>query len=607
MTTTATAPTKAEQLGRDYVDRLILSAIIELGGEAKLSDLAEKLHATGLPVNAIHALLATNSQRFAYFERKWSASIGTADPNAAIATAALGLVRGYGAPMPVGQLAIELGNHFHRDPEHFEKVIQRLVPGDENMFLTATEHVGLANWLYLPVGGDEEENLFYNDMRATEIEPWLDVAKGVDWRKPEAPVDFLDAAGKPVSGKVIGYFACQALNSPDPYALQMYDAKAVFDSIFTSDKYIFASDGQWHPASDAKKWLTATARLVEKLEPAVELEDTQPLEIKKKDVDDMVKRVLGVEDATSAASLLADAYDVRLGDRSYDEDINMLLAALREREELLWVGGERFRKPGTEPPFVHEVPEALQYEKHEFTDDDGEVIDLELEHEAFSSSLRKELGHALAQDVMDDEPGPLHKHLADEVRCVVKAHHKELGTFPLAQIPTGWLPQEPALQELVLEDPKGRTLNVWVNMDIRLMFGLIAWYGEQEIESGAVFILRKTNDSSRLVFRWAEEPDPLCYISAQRMEELRELQERAEELSTLEILMEIMTHYNKGADFITIVTETNVVRRVTRDLIASILTGYHCFYQRAGSPVWHFDQKKVVQGADKSKRKYAKK
>ena len=139
------------------------------------------------------------------------------------------------------------------------------------------------------------------------------------------------------------------------------------------------------------------------------------------------------------------------------------------------------------------------------------------------------------------------------------------------------------------------------------MFGLMPWYFEQEIESGGVFILHKTPDSSKLLFRWAEEPDPLCYISMQRMEELREIQERSEESSTLEILMEIMSHYNKGADFITIVTELNVVRRVRRNLVASILTGYHCFYQRAGSPVWHYDAKKVVQGADKSKRKYAKK
>jgi len=587
---------------------LILDAIGRLGGEARLNDLADELAGSGLDANAIHALMATNPARFSYFERKWSASIGQPDPNSSVATSAFGLVKGFGSPMAVGQLAIEMGNHFHRDPAYFEEVIRRVVPTDVNMFLTTTDHIGLSNWLYVPTGDSEDDNLFYNELKAEDLEPYRELAHKVRWKDKDAPLKFLDEVGKPVPSKVIGYFAAKALNHPDdPYALQMYDAKATFDVVYSSDKYIFNTDGKWHPASEARKWLNTALKLVEKLEPAVDLDESQPLELKVKEVDQMVKTVLTTVGVTRATSLLASNYDINMGDRSYNDDIKILEEALRERKELMWVGGEQFRKPGTEPPYVRDVPEVLRYEVPEFRDEDNEIIDLELDPESFSSSLRKELGHALAQDVLDDEPGPVHKHLSDEVRCVVKAHHKELGTFPMAQIPTGWIPQEPGLQEFTLEDPKGRCLDVWVNQDIRLMFGLIPWYAEQEIESGAVFILKKTADPSKLLFRWAEDPDPLCYISTQRMEELREIQERSEELSLLEILMEIMAHYNKGADFITIVAEVNAVRRSTRNLIASILTGYHCFYQRAGSPVWHFDQKKVVQGADRSKRKYVKK
>ncbi len=605
MATTVPAASPAEALGRDYADRLILTAISELGGVARVSDIAEHLPGSGLDATTIHTLMATNPTRFAYHDRRWSAAIGTPEPNTAVATAALGLIRGYGAPMSVAQLAIELGNHYNRIPEHFEEMLPRLVKSDPNLLLSSDNHVGLAEWLFIPEGWNDDDNLFYNNLTRGEIDAVKDAAKGINWKKDDAPLLFLRKVGQPVRSTIIGYFACQALNAPDPYEPQLYDPVEVFNTVNNSGEFIFGTDGLWHPATDTKDWLKAAGKLAHKLEPSVEIEDTPPLEVKSAEIDKMVKIILGKVTATRATDLLKQMYDVGLGDRSYPEDLRTVTDGLEARDEILWVGGELFRKPGSEPPYVHEVPEALQYEEHKFLDDDGEIIDLELTVEAFSSSLRKELGHALVQDVLDDEPGPVHKHLSDEVRCVVKAHHKELGTFPLAQIPNGWLPLDPELQELVLEDTKGRELSVWVNLDIRLMFGMLNWYMEQEIESGSVFVLHKTDSPSRLMFRWAEEPDPLCFISSQRMEDLRILQERVDEMSTFEILTEIMSHYNKGADLITIVTECNVVRRARRNLIASILTGYHCFYQRAGSPVWHYDAKKVVQGADKSKRKYA--
>ena len=90
----------------------------------------------------------------------------------------------------------------------------------------------------------------------------------------------------------------------------------------------------------------------------------------------------------------------------------------------------------------------------------------------------------------------------------------------------------------------------------------------------------------------------------QRMEELRELASRAEDISTFEVIREVMVHWPKGADFLTLLWEVNVVRRTSRRMLASLLSSYLCFYQRSGSPVWHYDHKKVEQGFDKSKKKF---
>ena len=94
------------------------------------------------------------------------------------------------------------------------------------------------------------------------------------------------------------------------------------------------------------------------------------------------------------------------------------------------------------------------------------------------------------------------------------------------------------------------------------------------------------------------------FISRNRVNELLALQERAEteELPTFDIMREIMEHYRKGIEFLTLLTEVNIVRRVTRRMVASILSEYHCFFQRGGA--WVYDAKKLTQGFDKSKRKY---
>jgi hypothetical protein len=202
---------------------------------------------------------------------------------------------------------------------------------------------------------------------------------------------------------------------------------------------------------------------------------------------------------------------------------------------------------------------------------------------------------------------PAAKQIPDQVRLVLKSHHRELGTFPMCQVPTGWLSTDPAIQELMLTDPHGREIQAWVNHDTRLIFGLVDWWYDQPVESGAVFTLTKTNHPNILDFEWLDQPDPVVFISATRMEELRNLGIEAEGKTTLALLIEVMGHWPKGADFLTIHAELNVVRRATRRLVASLLSSYQCFYQRSGSPVWHFDAKKIELGFDKTKRKFVKK
>ncbi len=69
----------------------------------------------------------------------------------------------------------------------------------------------------------------------------------------------------------------------------------------------------------------------------------------------------------------------------------------------------------------------------------------------------------------------------------------------------------------------------------------------------------------------------------------------------------LMPYHRKGVPYVTLFTEVNLVRRTNRRLVASILSSYYAFYQRAKAALWYFDEKKVDQGFKKAKRKYVRK
>ena len=106
-----------------------------------------------------------------------------------------------------------------------------------------------------------------------------------------------------------------------------------------------------------------------------------------------------------------------------------------------------------------------------------------------------------------------------------------------------------------------------------------------------------------------EETAPQVYLSQERYAELLSAREQAEEsgdVATFDIVCELLGEYPRGLDFVQLLTEVNVVRRVTRRKLASILSNYFCFVQKAGTGQWRFDTKKRDMGTDRTKRKYLK-
>ncbi|MBI1756609.1 MAG: hypothetical protein HYR64_05825 [Fimbriimonas ginsengisoli] len=596
-----------EHVARSYVDRLILEQLADMDAAVKLGDLADRLSKSGIGVATIRSLLASNPDRFAYSERRWVPAARLNGQGRPLIKAIEGLLDAFGAPMAISALVKEL-ERVHKSSEEagHEETVRRLLRTDNAFVVDTEDRASLTAWGFQATDERFDRGLGLNQVTLEEFEAAKTKLAGIDWRGEDAIAKALKASA-PIRLKTLGAVAWSHLNPQDARAVLLFEPHVFQANALSVPGYVYVADGTLHPEADTSKWISTAVKFAERIAPTVDVEDAAPIELVAKDIAKLVALVVGSEQTATATKLLEDNYEITPSNKTFPDDMTNMMAALKSAPSIVWVGADRFRKAGSIPDYIQIVPEPFQFTAGEMRDEEGELIDVELTDEGLSSSLRKLLGHPLATDVLDEDLQPAPKTMPESLRLVLKAIHRELGTFPLCQVPTSWIELEPNIQELVFVDPTGRELQVWLNQENRLLYNLIDWWFEQAIESGAVFTITKTPKPNVFDFAWLDQPDPVVYISSQRMEELRNLGEEAEGRSTLDLLIDVMTHWPKGADYLTLLAEVNVIRRSSRRLIASLLSSYHSFYQRSGSPVWHFDPKKVEQGFDKTKRKFVRK
>lgn len=598
---------KPEEISaRSYADRLILEKLTEMEAAIKLSELAEKLADSGIGLATVRSLLASNPDRFAYHERRWIPAARLITQGRPLAEIIAVTLDRFGAPMPFDLLVTEISRVRKEEIEVIEPVVLRLLDHDSRFAFTLEHEVALTSWSFVAIDEERDRGLALNGLTPEEVEIIEARLGNFDWRADDAVAVAIEKLA-PARLKAIGAACWKQLNSEDPKSVLLFDFRKFAAEAFSVPGFIYSPDGTIYPEKETAKWISGAIKLADKLAPSVEVDDVAPMEIKPEDISKMVGKIVGADTSTTALKLLEENYEITPGTKTFVDDLANMIAALQGSSDVVWVGGDRFRKPGSMPDYIAEVPEPFYFVSSDIMDEEGELIDVELTDDGLSTSLRKLLSHPLAMDVLDEDISPTPKVMPDSVRLVLKSIHRELGTFPMCQLPTGFLDATPNVQELVMQDADGRELTIWANHEARLTYNWIDWWFEQTNESGAVFTLTKTNKPNVFDFAWMEQPDPVVYITVHRMEELRNIGVASEGKSMLDVLVEVFAHWPKGADFLTLLAEVNVVRRSSRRLIASLLSSYQCFYQRSGSPVWHFDAKKIDLGFDKTKRKFVRK
>ncbi len=585
-----------------YVSDLLYHALLAAGEPVKASEAAKHSTNPAVDMRLARVVLATQPTRFTSIERKWTLWSRFADPKRSFERNLEEVLSAAWGPLSVESLAREMGAIYNKSAETMEEILPRTLKSSEKFFVTKGGLYGLNRWL-LDISGDSEADVrFDNYLKEHDVLPFSNVS--ISASDIDGIVALLDKTDAPVLNKVLQYLVWQ--NSPETF-----DPLAFFTNMLNDSRTEILSTGYWIGPKAVTKlsqfFPVIAEKEVDEHGDSTQLEAATPLIITVEEREQLISTVANEAKTSRAIDLLESIFEVSVDDSTYAADLETVLEALKSDERVIWVGADRFLPAGSVPDYVFTTPESLHIPVTHYTDTEGNELDLLLEDDGFDGGLQRESHSPLAQDAGDEEPA--YTPDADPpatARCVLKFHHKEIGTFPLSQLPPGFFPIDANILQVELALPSGQRVQLWVNNEARIVYGLIDWYNTLPVDSGAVFYLeRQTAD--KFVLTYGEETEPAMFISRNRVNELLELGRRAEdeEMPTFEVIREIMEHYRKGIEFITLLTEVNISRRTTRRMVASILSAYHCYFQRGGA--WVFDAKKQSQGFDKSKRKYLKK
>ena len=603
---TATQPAPetltGEQLASHFVNDLASKALVELGEAAKASEVAKAVGRDDFDLQLARVALATNPQ-VTSSDRKWTLWSRFIDSRNAFDTNLKKVLDTYSRPIRLQELANELSFIYRRPAEVFATMLARLVE-EKNRYVTLPGNMVVPTaWFLKTDWNEDDEVLFDNFLSDEDVYPYFDLAERVALSADATTISaFLNEAGKPVKNLALQFLAWRRNK-------EGFDAKKFYTVLYTESGATPLSGHIWIGSAVIESLVPHFTEIAK--QEVVEAQEAeaaaQPLTLTDEHREQLIEAVLASENSIYANLLLDEIFEVTPEERTYTEDLATVTDALKADARIMWVGNNRFRPAGTIPPYVFSVPGLLDIPTYDFTDDEGDLIDLILEDDGLDGGLDKEIRVPFAQDVLDEEaiPAP-DANPPSNVRAVIKYHHKMIGTLPLCQFPAGFFPVEPNILETEFLLPGGQKAQVWVNNETRLAYGLIDWFASIPVDSGATFTLERLSPD-RYQVNYNDETEPTMFISRNRINELQEMQERAEseKLPTYEILREIMEHYRKGIEFLTLHTEVNVVRRSTRRLVASLLSEYHCYFQRGGA--WVYDAKKITQGFDKSKRKYLRK
>jgi len=562
------------------------------------------------------------SSRIVFSNRKWNISSRQEGRQRSVEGLLGETLEVVGRPLDSESLARELAATRGRHERNYYHMVPRLLSGRGRYVEIHGEVYVLDRWL-LEVATQNEhdiliENFLDKDPEFEEIRAALGARRFTGSGKPaDWVVKIIEGVDRPVHHRIISFLIWKEQG-------RHFDPVAVWCAIYDDERLHTLSTGHVLTSgmkAELKAEIAEAAAGAEKgamkdvtVDIAALLKKkvakSQVVSLDAEDIEQVSEYIEEIGHPASLSQLLSYLFDLSAGDDEFAATLQALSVSLEKDENYENVGAHQYCPSALIPEEVHDGPDILQIERVSVQNEAGEDIDILLEDGGLDGDLAKAVAAAEWEESgeeFDVARVPKTRKSREQIIYPVSHRHYLSGTMKYRELDDEFFGVETGLMFAKFVSEELGDIPVWISEETGLITGLGKVYQELLEPCGSVLCLRPTDDPGRFSISTGEK-DELLSVSPERVDELTAMADEAasKPMSVFDIICQLMAQHEGGMEFITLWAEVNIVRRTCKRLIASILSGYHCFRLVVGASktFFLFDESKVEQGFNGRKRRY---
>lgn len=565
------------------------------------------------------------SEFFIFAKHRWELRWRFDAPHSSLEGMISEALKCLGYPVSLDELSIWLSQAGKGSVEQVSEIVRGLLMTRTHSFWEVGEgKFGLRYWLPDLSGGDEDDviadNFFGEEERIKQL-LWRVDELSLDWNLSldEVCQRMIDGLGQPLSHHEMVLICWRGRN-------HKLDGESILRELFSSAKLRVISPGYWFTdglierlrqmvLEESKRASEFTREVLSDLNKAmnraqaiVKRSKVRPLPITSEDWDELVAWLRERSEPARIDILLSEALEIDPTHEAYYPTLYEVHRRLSSDARFIRLGNHKWWLKEKIPEWVKVIPESLiPVPPKGLLAQEPQAVEIELPDEALEPDLLKWVNAPKYEDV--GEPVSVQSVPKSKRSTIIPVpyHHIIAGTMKLRQIDMGLFRGSEMLQHYTAIDESGDEFPVWVNLESGLMFGFKEWYERRGISAGAVVKVEVKNQHGKMMLSWDGKYDSHLHMPAGRLRQLLSYshQEVVMKASILELMQSlIMPFYDDGIHFIRLWAEINLLRRVSKRLIASNLSLYACFERHpTREGYWVYDYERGSEGIRQEKRK----
>ena len=578
-----------------FLEDFVVTALLSAGHALTPEELAARAEGWKVPVEALEIALA-HSKRVAHQDGKWNSAWQLArrglsrDERARSPIESLirELLRAVGKPLPTPVIAREVGLMLSTHDAGLKQTVTRIIKTLRFAIEIAPGIYLHEDWM-LRVGAPDDELLIKENRlsRDPDFQGLREFAE-ISAKAPTAIArELLEFTGSPLNQKVIGFFVHRQAPlafSPPSLAAALNDRKQFQPLI---DGFVTLQEQLPDLKNLTQEWLEAL------IAPEIPIEEAlAPIAQTVEAATAAVVAQTPLAEAPVAPNTNGEApLDLQNEVAPVGQDAPAEVAPVLSAQEI-----DLAARPDDVPPYVGTVPEGLLPVALQVIDPKtGEPFDFALDDAGLDDDAAKFVHDPQWEDIGEESEvvaAPRENSETPKVaKIVMLNHHIRAGTVKIRDIDRAFFGlQEPFLQ-LKLHDPEDdEELEVWTARSVGLIYELGQWFDENLPPSGGTMKFERTDKGIEIS---VDRPDAETFLTPRRLHELEDLRGPAAKLSLFEIAARLVDDHPAGMTLPSLWAEVNVIRRTSKRLLASVLSGYGSFTLkegRKGAMLWFYDR-----------------